>query len=333
MDYGQILKRSWEITKKYRYLWLLGILAAWAEQGSSFSSYFPSSSSTTPSTPSTDTSTVSEITSHLPKVLGTSTSDNGMAAFNSFSNWVSSHAGLFAILILLGIGLYILIMWVANSAKAGIVLSVRDIEVSKKSSTFGQSFKAGRKFAWRLFGQAWLVALIMIAVLIGLAILVILPIALTSSSAGGIVIAVILGLFALLIFVACAFTIYLILRLASRALIIKDLGITASLAEGWKILRHHLGNSLILWVIEIGVSMGITLAMLFGMVGLFIILGGIGFGLYFISKLLLGFYVVIVLFALVCCLLVLSGALTAYFSTYWTIAYRALDHMIENKKK
>lgn len=33
MDYMQIVKRAWEITKKHRYLWIFGILAGGAGGG------------------------------------------------------------------------------------------------------------------------------------------------------------------------------------------------------------------------------------------------------------------------------------------------------------
>ena len=35
MDYGAIVRRAWEITKKYRFIWWLGLLAILAEGGMS----------------------------------------------------------------------------------------------------------------------------------------------------------------------------------------------------------------------------------------------------------------------------------------------------------
>jgi hypothetical protein len=107
----------------------------------------------------------------------------------------------------------------------------------------------------------------------------------------------------ILVVLACVLVpISLILSLAGvfayRACMIEDLGVLASFRRGFEVLGDNLGSVLLLGLIQVAVSIGL---------GIIMIIPGI-------------------LMAL-CCLLwplliLVQGAISTYFSTLWTLAWR-----------
>jgi hypothetical protein len=85
---------------------------------------------------------------------------------------------------------------------------------------------------------------------------------------------------------------------ANRACMLEDAGVFAAYRRGFSVLTRNFGPALVLFLIQIAVSVGIGIAM---------ILPGIVMAL--------------------CCLLwplliLIQGAIAAYFSTLWTLAWR-----------
>ncbi len=83
-----------------------------------------------------------------------------------------------------------------------------------------------------------------------------------------------------------------------RACVLEDLGVVASYRRGFEVLAGNLGTALILFLIQIAVSIGLFIVM---------ILPGI--------------------LMVLCCLLwpvliLVQGAFSAYISTLWTLAWR-----------
>jgi hypothetical protein len=85
---------------------------------------------------------------------------------------------------------------------------------------------------------------------------------------------------------------------ANRACVLEDLGVFAAYKRGWEVLIANIGPALVLFVIQIGINIAL---------GLLMIVPGL-------------------LMALCCILwpvlLVIEGAIAAYFSTVWTLAWQ-----------
>lgn len=132
MDYGAIVKRSWDIVKKNRFLWWLGLLALGAESGSGFGG-FPGGGGGGGYAPPTDyenhdtSQPLVMLEKAKSKVLGAS--DNAVTNdFRTAVSWLGDHWLAVLIISIILTLIYVLIMYIAESAKAGLILSVALIE-------------------------------------------------------------------------------------------------------------------------------------------------------------------------------------------------------------
>ncbi|MDO8513488.1 MAG: hypothetical protein Q7S37_03220 [bacterium] len=303
MDYAKIITRAWDIIKKRRYLWWLGILAvAFASLGS--------------------------LTDFLRQVLGSSIPREKMARgfILMFGSQLSDVWPLIVIVTGIILLLAILIAYLSNSAHAGLILSVNQLEENQQEETFGSAFHKGTQYAWRLFGLNLLIGLI----IFGLLLVVFLPIALALIFQAGTATYVITGIFAFLGLLALiVLSIYLSLSamLGARTLVLNDVSILVALQRGKKLVRHQLKHTLLAWLINIALYIGFAIVVGIASAVLTAIFVGLG---YLASQagigVLIGYSIIAVLIFLAI-LFVLGGIYTSYFSSYWTIAYRAIDYL------
>ena len=172
------------------------------------------------------------------------------------------------------------------------------------ASTFGLAWQAGWQRIWTLIGIG-LVPLIPVILL-----------SLVGIAAGGLLYsvrsvaqsgpgmetvgggaAVLMAAF-VCIGVPIALALALLSTFANRACMLEATGVWASYQRGWSVLRTNLGGALILFLLQIAISLGL---------GILLFIPGIVVAL--------------------CCLLwplmlLVEGAITAYFSTVWTLAWR-----------
>ena len=282
MDYGKLFTRAWDIIWKYKFLILLGVLVALS--GSSGSS------------------------GNQSRYLfeGGDIPWNDMPRFDYGSPFQDLDLSILAILGLIALGVVLLVvglaLWVAGTiSRGGLISAVNDIELDT-TTNFSSAFKAGWKKGWRLLGIDLVPAIPGFALFIGgLAIFL---------SYGGFVEMMDgvwpyagIGPFLPLILLTCLLLpIILFLSMmrtfATRACMLEDLGVVASYRRGFEVLAANLGTALILFLIQIAVSIGLFIVM---------ILPGI--------------------LMVLCCflwpvLILVQGAFSAYVSTLWTLAWR-----------
>ncbi len=282
MDYGKLFTRAWDIIWKYKFLILLGVLVALS--GSSGSS------------------------GNQSRYLfeGGDIPWNDMPRFDYGSPFQDLDLSILAILGLIALGVVLVVvglaLWVAGTiSRGGLISAVNDIELDTPA-TFSSAFQAGWKKGWRLLGIDLVPAIPGFALFIGgLAIFL---------SYGGFVEMMDgvwpyagIGPFLPLILLTCLLLpIILFLSMmrtfAMRACVLEDLGVVASYRRGFEVLAGNLGTALILFLIQIAVSIGLFIVM---------ILPGI--------------------LMVLCCLLwpvliLVQGAFSAYISTLWTLAWR-----------
>ena len=282
MDYGKLFTRAWDIIWKYKFLILLGVLVALS--GSSGSS------------------------GNQSRYLfeGGDIPWNDMPRFDYGSPFQDLDLSILAILGLIALGVVLVVvglaLWVAGTiSRGGLISAVNDIELDTPA-TFSSAFQAGWKKGWRLLGIDLVPAIPGFALIIGgLAIFL---------SYGGFVEMMDgvwpyagIGPFLPLILLTCLLLpIILFLSMmrtfAMRACVLEDLGVVASYRRGFEVLAGNLGTALILFLIQIAVSIGLFIVMI--VPGILMVL---------------------------CCLLwpiliLVQGAFSAYISTLWTLAWR-----------
>ena len=283
MDYGRLLGRAWNIVWEHKFLILLGVLVTLGGVGggSGFSSgadfeWEYGDFSLTPPLGMLDW----EITA-LPALTGT------------------------AVILFVGLALVIgIALWVISTiARGGLIAGASAID-SGASSSFAQAWSAGWQKGWRLIGIGILPAIpgfILIFILgIGGAVGYL---GLTGVNVGNTPLlpnAVVVGTVAVLacLLIPIALALSLLRTFANRACMLEGVGVFAAYRRGWDVLVRNIGPALILFLLQIAISIGL---------GIVLFLPGVVMTL--------------------CCilwpvLLLVQGAMAAYFSTVWTLSWR-----------
>jgi hypothetical protein len=281
MDYGNLLSRAWTIVWEHKYLLVLGILAALSGGNST--------------TPGINYQTSGE---------DWQGSLNLMPGMGQFQPWMGVAA--FAAIAIIGFFVVIgLLLWaVSQIARGGLIAGVDMIERSR-DSTLGTAWQAGWQRGLTLIGIG-LVPLIPALVLIGTALSVGVLFFGIGALFGGDGAAIRVaggGVAAVFVAVMCiTLPVVLVLALLStfayRSCMLEETGVWASYQRGWHVLRDNFGPALVIFVLQIGISVGLAIVL-------------------FIPSLIMT----------LCCLLwpillLIQGVITAYFSTVWTLAWR-----------
>jgi len=208
-----------------------------------------------------------------------------------------------AVIAIVGVLILAVAFWVVSTiARGGLIAGASAADAGQPSS-FGQAFNAGWRKGWRLLGIGLLPAIpTFLLIVLGLVF---------GAAAGGfaylagedLVGVPMAGLGVVFAALACilgplALILGLLRTFANRACMLEDAGVFASYRRGLEVLLENFGPALILFLIQIGIGLAIAI---------------VGF-------------VPGIVFAL-CCLLwplliLVRGAIAAYFSTLWTLAWR-----------
>lgn len=246
MDYGNIVSRAWEITKRYRMLWLLGLFAG----GSSMFSSGGSSSGTRWSE-------------------SASTTGDMARQWSMFVEWFYKYESLiiFAGLVLM---LVSVVFWALGIAARGGL--VREIEFADAGHV--PSLRRGWGFGfskfWRTFGVSIVTALpmlIFVGIFIAAIVAMGLPFVLALAHGDSPQLATGTG-FALLGVFIIGFPIMIVLgyisaawaRLSLCAAMLEDLTLGVALKRGWQIIRTRFGYVFAVGLIEFGLSIVIAIA-------------------------------------------------------------------------
>ena len=282
MDYSKLLSRAWNIVWEHKFLILLGVLVTLSGVGGG---------------------------------SGVSSGADFEREYGDFSltpppgmpDWeITALPALTVAAVILFVGLALVIgiaLWVVSTiARGGLIAGASAID-SGASSSFAQAWSAGWQKGWRLLGIGVLPALpglILLIAGLGLAGVFAGLYSLLGDSA---VLPPNAGLVATLAALVCiaapiALALGLLRTFANRACMLEGLGVFAAYRRGWDVLLDNIGPALVLFLLQIVISIGLGIALF---------LPG-------------------VLMALCCVLwpvlLLVQGAMAAYFSTLWTLAWR-----------
>jgi hypothetical protein len=302
MDYGRVLSRAWEITWRWKILWILGFLASLGNGGGGGSN----------ATYSMDSGDWGTYGLQLPPgVIG-----------------VLAAVACLAILIVIA-------LWVVSViARGGLIAGVQQVE-EEGSTGFGQAWRVGASRFWTLFGIGILAAipaiLLIFAGIVALALLII-------GTVGAFDVSEAAGVFGVVASVVCGGTlccgmIFLAIVLgqiriyAERAAILEGLGWIDAFKRGWQVLKDNLGPTIVLWLIFL--LIGLVFAVVIGG-GLAVILVPLAVafsrtdpGPWIVVPICCGGLLGALVFALI------GSVLETFTSATWTLAFRELTGLAE----
>ncbi len=248
MNYGDTLRRGWQVTWNNKWLWLLGFLAALGGGGGFSSSTGGDGGTTAPGT--------------TPNI------EPGMLAAI-----IGGAALLFCIAFIVGILLWL----VSLASKGGLITSVAELDRGQPSS-FGRAFRQGWRKLLPLVGMTLLLfaVVIVLAIILGVGFA---GTAVAALSAGASMdsdaLAGLLGtagfvFFCLLcLLVPLSLVLNLIYAFAYRGIMLRDMGVMDSIRHGWRVVRENLGEILLLGLLFfiINLIIGFVAVFLMGLLG------------------------------------------------------------------
>jgi glycerophosphoryl diester phosphodiesterase len=317
MDYGQIIKRSWEIVKKNKFLWWLGVLAAFAGGFGSPSFNF----SGLRGFPSSDSSNNANLQSgEFPKQFS-----------DAFSNVnIPAVIAIVAIALVLILIVYFAVLYFSLSAKAGLVTSVDKIEKEGNAIGFRSAMREGRKYFWKLFGLGWLICLGMLVLILPLVALIFLLVFWHPVAA-----VVGLGLLIFVCFLAIivlSFLVSIVAMFTQMMIVLENKKVFSAIRDSYELLKRNLKDVIIGYAIMLGVNVLIGIVMIL-LIGAVVVIGSILAGVFYLIGGVIATIVCVIVLIPVCLgfFMVMGGLITAFTLTYWTLFYRALKYIDEKK--
>lgn len=306
LDYVEIMRRSWEITWKYKFLWLFGFIIAMTAGGNNFSNSL-----------------------NYQNSGGTSNAGSSISQF-AMANLVII---LFFVSVLALLGFVILILSIFS--QAGLVGCVAKIERGEPTS-LSDGFRIGAKNFWRVLGLNLLIGLIVFCLIMVIVVpFVIIIVVMASGGNQGANLApglcCLIPLFILFIFMlVVVITVLSVAGIyATRFIVLEQGKVFMSFKRSFTFMRQKWTETLLTFLLVMLVS---------GIVGAILMIPGLLFGLPAFLTILAGAIsqniVVIVLGAVGIMFMVifmsfLNGVLEVYRSTVWTLTFMGITGTTE----
>jgi hypothetical protein len=202
---------------------------------------------------------------------------------------------------------------------------------------FGLAWRAGTANFWRVL----LLKVLFFLMALGFVLLLSIPVLLgvlaafsLTDSTGVRILAVVLGvIFAVVALIVVFIPFAIVNQFALRELVVSRRRVLDSVGGGFGLLRRNLGRSLLVWLVQLGVMLGLGIAVLAVIVIFGAILLGPAIALFATNHASAGIVAGAVggLLFLVP-LFVISGAVSAFNHAYWTLAYLGLTEFPEDSE-
>lgn len=310
MRYGELLTRSFWISWRHRYLWFLALFAGEGAGGGNFS--------------------------FRGGVPGTSGGGGGNARGNqaptpaevqaAVATWISDHIALLVVVGAVALVVVLALFVFSCIAQPALIRASAEHD-AERSYSLGPALRFGVSAFWRILALK-LILLVFALVLIGIFGLLVLW-GVTSASAGnrgGVGAAIALGVLLALLLIPVLIVVGVVYAFAARAISLEGRRPFAGIAEGFRLIGRRFGRVALVWLIMLGVGLGVGVGLLIVYLALLIPLGVLVFAAYVaghaVGLIVVGAIAVIVFVAVS---LVITGAVGAFTSTYWTLAYRRLE--------
>ena len=302
MRYGDLIKDTFRITLRNRYLWFFGFFA-----GASI----PSGGGGGNFNQDDFEQSGGGASSMVAQVGG----DFGGAAFV---------VGLVVVAVL--IVLFFIVMSLIS--QGGLSESVAAVDRGQ-GRRFGSTFRSGLGNFWRVLGYYVVFFLIGLGLLVAIGIPTALLIggtfAITQSVGARIAVAVLGGLLGIAALIAVFIPLSVIGQYALREIVVRRGRVFRSVRAGYGIFRHNIGRSLLLWLIHLGLMIAIGLVMVITLllIGLILFIPTIVLGIseYTTAAVITGVIAGLILLPI---FLAISGAAGTFGHAFWTLSYLRL---------
>jgi membrane-anchored glycerophosphoryl diester phosphodiesterase (GDPDase) len=306
MNYGELIGDAFRITLRNRYLWFFGFFAGGT--GFNFPTNIPSGGGNFDPGNFRQPSTMLSA-AQVGQELGT-----GVII-----------AGLVVVVLILALFL----IFMAVVSQGALADSVAAIDRGDRRG-FGAAFRSGLGNFWRVLG--YIVVFLLIA--IGLLLVIGIPVALviggtfaaTQSVGARVSVAVVVGLLAFVALIVVFVPLSIIGHYALREIVVRRERVFGSVGSGYALFRRNIGRSLLILLIQFGLSIGITIAFILALLIVALVLfipmialaiSGASTAALFAAGVPAGL-IVFLLF------LVITGAIGTFSHAYWTLAYLRL---------
>jgi hypothetical protein len=227
LNFGEVLTRAWQITWKFKVLWIFGVLASCARGGGggSNSSYQVSGDGGTgPSNPPFE------------------------QLMQQLSQWLQANWWVIILLVLFAFLLMLVAVFLGTIGRIALIRGTLQAESGARSLSFGELFQGSLPYFWRIFGLSFLVGLAFFVVFAMLGLVGILT--------AGIGLVCIIPLVCLIL--PIAIVVNLILEQAYVAIVKENLGLVDGLRRGWEVLRINLGPIIVMAIILFVIAFVVT---------------------------------------------------------------------------
>jgi hypothetical protein len=297
-NFGEVLTRAWQITWKYKVLWIFGILAGCTNGGGGGGG--GGGGNTSYSTGPSD--------QNLPPEL-----KRFIYQMENFGEWVVDNWWIFIVIGLVALVIAVISIFLGTIGRIGLIKGSYEAEQGAEKLVFGELFSSSMPYFWRVFGLSFLIGLAFFIIFI--------PLILIGVLSAGVGFICLLPLICLLIPVGIA--VGIIIEQANRAIVLEDLSMFDGLKRGWEIARSNVGPILVMALIlfGIGLVLGIVIALpIFLIVFPAVFAFAMGEG-----QSLTPLYTAGVCFCLyIPVAWLLNGVLTTYTQSAWTLTYLRL---------
>ena len=301
MNYGNLVRRPFEIVARRPYLWLLGALAGGATGFSMPNSNFRHTGATAYNGPSW-------------QVLQNLWNDN-----------FALIVGILIFLLVVGVVLFAL-----GCIATGAIVHAAVEHDAGREYRLGTAWRAGYASGWRVAGLRLLTFLLAIVPGLLVGALVVATIAgVGASTPAAILFGLTAGL-ALLVSIVFWLALSVAYQIAQRIVVLEGGQVAASLSTGFRMLRSHFGPVGLGWLLllVLSVAIGIAMALLAVVVAVPAVTLGVG-GVVIggaIGGIVLGTFAVVFFLGV---LVAAGAAWAAYSSVYWTLLYQNIRELPE----
>jgi hypothetical protein len=305
MQYGDLITRSLSIVWRHRYLWVLAILGG-ADVGSvGFNA---------------DYDRVNPAIGNATG--GGSVADAGQRVVLFLQDNLGVVVAVAAAVLLLAVAWLLL-----SSVTTGALVRASAEHDADRPFHFGPAWRAGLASFWSVLGLKLMGLLFGFALVVAIGVLVLLGVLSFGAGAGGaLAVVVIVGVLLVVALIPFGILLGILFMLATRTVVLEQQGAGEALSRSLLLMRRRFGRTLLVWLVQVGLSLGVGLAAVLVLGLLLVVLaaptvaaaatGGLA------GALLVGIPALLLMLAAA---LLVGGLTGAYFSTYWTLAFRRLD--------
>ena len=341
MDHMKVLKRAWQILWSYKALWIFGIILALTTSSGNGSGNsglrFSGNGGSAQGTPFGNLP--QDVQGEIQNLISAAGRFFSSVGTTRLAQWAIAGAIALSCLVLLLVVIGVIARLVSRVA---LMRMVDKLEETGEHVTVGQGFRLGwSRRAWRIFLIDLVVVLPLIVAFTLIFLLAFAPLLFWASrnAVVGIfatVVSIGLIFLGILILIVVAIAVKLLLRFARRACALEDLGVFESIRRGYDVIRAHLKDVGLMWLIMLGVNIAVFVVII-PIVVVVLIAGGLAGGaVLLVVRGMVGLFasvaaawVVAAVLAILTFLVVMIVPLTfvgglrqVFQSTTWTLTYR-----------